>query len=370
MKVIIIKKIGIIVIFLILALSLTCVSANEITNESQDNTLKVSEDIDNLKSESTQDQLSSAQLELDNDADKENINLGDEVTWIVTAQNFGPDTAKNVKVYDKLPSGLKYVKHTTTKGTFDPETGIWDIGDLKVSDGMVTLKITTVAESTGEKVNKAYLTSDNCDDIYEEWGDEMCRIIDNEVENESAGHNNYVLSSKERQQASYIQWLIMAVGLVVIFAATNYVVYQRRRRQLQLQLQQIQEVKEERPQSVRQAIESVEAAYFASDEYHELQHRIATGQTLKEEDWQGIENQLKKVYPGFGSQLRGLHAMSELEYQVCLLIKLRIAPSDIATVLARDVSTISTVRSRLFKKVFDKKGGAREWDEFVLSIGT
>ena len=168
MKVIIIKKIGIIVIFLILALSLTCVSANEITNESQDDTLKVSEDIDNLESESTQDQLSSAQLELDNDADKENINLGDEVTWIVTAQNFGPDTAKNVKVYDKLPSGLKYVKHTTTKGTFDPETGIWDIGDLKVSDGMVTLKITTVAESTGEKINKAYLTSDNCDDIYEE----------------------------------------------------------------------------------------------------------------------------------------------------------------------------------------------------------
>lgn len=97
MKVIIIKKIGIIVIFLILALSLTCVSANEITNESQDDTLKVSEDIDNLESESTQDQLSSAQLELDNDADKENINLGDEVTWIVTAQNFGPDTAKNLK---------------------------------------------------------------------------------------------------------------------------------------------------------------------------------------------------------------------------------------------------------------------------------
>lgn len=208
------------------------------------------------------------------------------------------------------------------------------------------------------------------DDIYEEWSDEMCRIIASEMENESSDSNNYVLSSKERQQASYIQWLIMAVGLVVIWAVTNYVVYQRRRRQLQLQLQQIQEVKEERPQSVRQAIESVEASYFASDEHHELQRRIAMGQTLKEEDWQAIENQLKKVYPGFGSQLRGLHVMSELEYQVCLLIKLRIAPSDIATVLARDVSTISTVRSRLFKKVFDKKGGAKEWDEFILSIGT
>jgi hypothetical protein len=61
--------------------------------------------------------------------------------------------------------------------------------------------------------------------------------------------------------------------------------------------------------------------------------------------------------------------MSELEYQVCQLIKLRVAPSDMAVVLARDASTISTVRSRLYKKVFGRKGGAREWDDFILSIG-
>lgn len=207
------------------------------------------------------------------------------------------------------------------------------------------------------------------DDLYNEWGSEMCDIISNEVEKMSFG-NNYLLSAKERQQASYIQWLIMAVGLVVIFAATNYIIYQRKRRQMQLQLQQIQEVKEERPKSVRKAIESVEAAYFVSDEYLALQHRITTGQMLREDDWNSIENQIKKVYPGFSSQLRGLYSMSALEYQVCLLIKLRITPSDIATVLARDVSTISTVRSRLFKKVFDKKGGAKDWDEFILSIGT
>ena len=62
--------------------------------------------------------------------------------------------------------------------------------------------------------------------------------------------------------------------------------------------------------------------------------------------------------------------MSELEYQTCLLIKLRVAPKDIAAVLMRDVSTISTVRSRLYYKVFGRKGGTREWDEFVYSIGT
>ena len=33
------------------------------------------------------------------------------------------------------------------------------------------------------------------------------------------------------------------------------------------------------------------------------------------------------------------------------------------------VCAISTVRSRLYKKVFGQKGGAKEWDEFLLSIG-
>lgn len=208
------------------------------------------------------------------------------------------------------------------------------------------------------------------DDLCQEWGADICDLIANEVERPEAGSNNYVLSARERQQESYIQWLITAVGLVIIIAVTNYIVYRRRRRQMQLQLQQIQEVQEQRPASVRQAIESVETAYFASDEYHTLQHCMVTGQRLKEEDWLDIESQIRKVYPGFGSQLRNLHPMSELEYQVCLLIKLRIAPSDIATVLARDASTISTVRSRLYKKVFGQKGGAKEWDEFILSIGT
>jgi hypothetical protein len=51
-----------------------------------------------------------------------------------------------------------------------------------------------------------------------------------------------------------------------------------------------------------------------------------------------------------------------------MLTKLRIPPTDMASVLARDVSTISTVRSRLYGKVFGRKGGAREWDEFILSV--
>ena len=209
------------------------------------------------------------------------------------------------------------------------------------------------------------------EDIANEWGEEIKEIIVADLQkDESAETQSYVLSTKERQQHNYIQWLVTVIGFITVLAVSNNIVNRRRRQQLQLQLQQIQEVQENRPQAVRQVVATVENTFFASEEYAILQKRMANGQIMKEEDWQQVEQYLKTVYPGFISQLRSLYQMSGLEYQTCLLIKLRIAPKEIAAVLARDVSTISTVRSRLYKKVFGRKGGAKEWDEFILSIGT
>ena len=212
----------------------------------------------------------------------------------------------------------------------------------------------------------------SADDIANEWSEEIREIVAAELQKGQGERQSYMLSRKEREQANVIHgFVFLTIGIVVLLLliARIAIDYRKEKRRLQLQLQQIQEVQQERPNVVRQAIESVETAYFASDEYQSLQRRIATGEILKDNDWLTIEIQIKKLYPGFSSQLRNLHAMSELEYQVCLLIKLRIAPSDMAVVLARDASTISTVRSRLYKKVFGQKGGAKEWDEFILSIG-
>lgn len=209
------------------------------------------------------------------------------------------------------------------------------------------------------------------DDIDKDWGDEIDGIFEKDRElGASAGKHYYVLSAKEREQASFIHWLFLAILLLAVVFLQFIISSRRERRWLQAQLHQIKEEHEKRPQTVRKAIRSVEEKYFASDEYQALQNRISTGQRLKDEEWTELVEQVRNVYPGFTSQLRNLYAMSELEYQVCLLIKLRMAPSNIASVLARDVSTISTVRSRLYKKVFGKKGGAREWDEFILSIGS
>ncbi len=217
-------------------------------------------------------------------------------------------------------------------------------------------------------------TWQRAENIEREWGTEIRAIVERDLVNGATSDDmhNYVLSAKERKQADIIHKLIYAIiGIfaLVIIIAQIALANRKAKRRLQLQLQQIHEEHDERPQPVRQAIESVESTYFSSDEYHTLQKRLSTGIRLKDEEWSEMETQLKKIYPGFTSQLRNLYPMSELEYQTCLLIKLRIVPRDIAAVMSRDMSTISTVRSRLYQKVFGKKGGSKEWDDFVLSIG-
>ena len=217
------------------------------------------------------------------------------------------------------------------------------------------------------------------DDIYREWGSDIRDIIIRETEsNDETDTNRYVLSSKEREQESTIHGLIYTIlGIIVVLLILGQVALilgqvalanNRSKKRLQLQLQQIQEAHDARPQPVKQAMKAVEEAFFASEDYARLHKRMADGARLNEDDWTDVERQLKAVYPGFTSQLRGLRPLSELEYQVCLLIKLRIPPKDMANVLSRDVSTISTVRSRLYQKVFGQKGSSKEWDDFILSI--
>lgn len=231
---------------------------------------------------------------------------------------------------------------------------------LCVSDSAITI----------QRIGILY-TFSRADDLYSEWGADIRDIIESEsVGTDFANARHYVLSVRERQQASYIQWLLAAVAIVAVIAVTNHIVNRRRRQRLLLQLRQIQEVRENRPQQVRQAVKSVEDSFFASDEYAVLQRRMATGQLMKDEEWQQVEHCLKSIYPGFTTQLQSLYPMSDVEYHVCMLIKLRIPTKDIAAVVAREVNTISTMRKRLYKKVFSREGGAKDWDDFILSIGS
>ncbi len=183
------KRIFISLFLLFAFLSLSAVSASDLnesqTLESNDVEITAAQDSNVL---SSQNELSGAFLMIDNDADTENVYVGELVTWTLTADNLGPHIAKNTKVYNQLPEGLQYLYHSSTKGVFDPQTGIWDIGDLKSEDGPVYLHITCKAITSGEKVNKAWITSDTKNLNIKDYEEEEMDVLD--YENIYENHDN------------------------------------------------------------------------------------------------------------------------------------------------------------------------------------
>jgi uncharacterized repeat protein (TIGR01451 family) len=55
---------------------------------------------------------------------------GATVTYTVTASALGPATSTFVTVNDVLPNGLSIVSATTSQGTYDSGTGVWNVGTL------------------------------------------------------------------------------------------------------------------------------------------------------------------------------------------------------------------------------------------------
>ena len=111
-----------------------------------------------------------------------------------------------------------------------------------------------------------------------------------------------------------------------------------------------------------------ETAIFESDVYLRMKRLMAEGRSMPEGDWAELSEAVNSVYSGFSEKLYSLYNMSDQDYRVSLLIKVRIQPKDIATLTAHSKESIASTRSRLYQKVFGKKGSTKDWDDFILSI--
>lgn len=208
-------------------------------------------------------------------------------------------------------------------------------------------------------------------DRYNDKIEDIIRIIKGNADNVEAAQFRYVFSNAETRlehtNQRYIYILFATIILLLLLCL--YIINQyKHRKYIEKELEQIAEEKRVLPEPVRIAINDVKREFRETDFYLGLRRRITAGERLQKEDWEEIEMQLKHVYPRFTSTLFNLHRMSEVEYRVCLLLKMDVSPSEIANILYKDNSSISSIRSRLYMKVFGKKGSCRDWDEFIQSL--
>lgn len=82
--------------------------------------------------------------------------FGEEVTWIISVRNNGPDNATGVVLEDILPDGLVFTGYWSSNGIY--ESDIWEIGSLNFGEA-VNLNVTTLSNGLGEIVNDVKATS-------------------------------------------------------------------------------------------------------------------------------------------------------------------------------------------------------------------
>lgn len=99
-----------------------------------------------------------ADIALTKTVDNATPNVGDTVTFTVTATNDGPDDATAVAVTDGLPFGFGFVSASPSQGTYTPATGLWDIGDIALG-ATATLTITASIDEPGPLTNTATVSA-------------------------------------------------------------------------------------------------------------------------------------------------------------------------------------------------------------------
>ena len=78
----------------------------------------------------------------------------DMVEYTIVVVNNGPDKSFNVTVGDLLPDGVKFI---SSNGQYNPDTGVWFVGDLDNNES-ATLKIVVQVIKVGNIINNVNVT--------------------------------------------------------------------------------------------------------------------------------------------------------------------------------------------------------------------
>lgn len=120
----------------------------------------------------------------------------------------------------------------------------------------------------------------------------------------------------------------------------------------------------------KQRVQEQSEINLRSSEVYKKFHRLTQGQNekLKDTDWDELTRIVDETYNHFTQRLYDLHPIKEIEMRVCLLLKIGLSPTQIATITIRSKQAITSIRKRLYNKVFCKDATPEQWDNFILEF--
>ena len=90
--------------------------------------------------------------------------IGGNIVFTLTAKNLGNNLATGIKVNDQLPSGYVFLSATSSSGSYNNLTGVWNPGNL-AEGGNATLNVLARVNIAGVYSNTATIIADQDDPV-------------------------------------------------------------------------------------------------------------------------------------------------------------------------------------------------------------
>lgn len=114
--------------------------------------------------------------------------------------------------------------------------------------------------------------------------------------------------------------------------------------------------------------ESAQIRLRATDIYNAIQDHIKRDKVLSIDEWSTLDKSINQEIENFHDKLYSYYKLSVHEYRLCMLIRMGIAPKDMASLLGCTVSAVSKARKRLHEKFFGDSGTPKDFDAFINSL--
>ena len=178
------------------------------------------------------------------------------------------------------------------------------------------------------------------------------------------------LKAKNDRMRVYLLLLSSAVVVMLLLAGLVAVRRRYKRQLVQLSMGKTDLLRYSYEQKTEQQKLSEREQVTGSTIYAAIQSHLgkAGDVPLSDEEWEQLHQTVNAVYPNFREKLTSLTPMNNFEYQVCLLLKIGVKPSEIASLTTHSRESVTSSRRRLYEKAMKKSGKPSDWDALVTIL--
>ena len=169
-------------------------------------------------------------------------------------------------------------------------------------------------------------------------------------------HRQASLLKEQSSGASHLYLWLLIGGFVVLCVGAMSLLRRKKTEKVEVDLPQ--EVMAEET-SVYEKMTETEAYLRFKDLSKHPQ------QSIRKEDWTSLEAMVDEYLPDFRKKVDPSHSMKDADYRICMLIRLRFSPSEIAVFLDITLQNLYSRRKQLLSNVFHVIGKPQEFDQLI-----